>query len=294
MGLDAKIMLPILYVPLAIFNPEQRRRHAGRERQPYDSRNERIRIKMPYSIALAGKGGTGKTTLAGLLIKYLISKEKSPVLAVDADSNANLNEVLGIPLTDTLGQAREEMKKGKVPSGMTKDVFMSMRLEQAIAEADGFDLVVMGQPEGAGCYCAANSLLVRFLDRLTGNYPYLVMDNEAGMEHISRLTTRNIDVLLLVSDTSRRSIQAACRIDKLARDLNIGVSESYLVVNQTKNGVSQVALDLIAAEGITLAGTIPEDETIYDYDLAGRPTIEMPDNAASIQAAFDIFDKIIR
>ncbi|MBW2367744.1 MAG: AAA family ATPase [Deltaproteobacteria bacterium] len=249
---------------------------------------------MPYSIALAGKGGTGKTTLAGLLIKYLISKEKSPVLAVDADSNANLNEVLGIPLTDTLGQAREEMKKGKVPSGMTKDVFMSMRLEQAIAEADGFDLVVMGQPEGAGCYCAANSLLVRFLDRLTGNYPYLVMDNEAGMEHISRLTTRNIDVLLLVSDTSRRSIQAACRIDKLARDLNIGVSESYLVVNQTKNGVSQVALDLIAAEGITLAGTIPEDETIYDYDLAGRPTIEMPDNAASIQAAFDIFDKIIR
>ena len=172
---------------------------------------------MPFSIALAGKGGTGKTTVAGLLIKYLVSKGKIPVLAVDADSNANLNEVLGMKVTDTLGQAREDMKKGQVPSGMTKDVFLSMRLEEAIVESDGFDLVVMGQPEGAGCYCAANSLLTRFLDQLTGNYPYMVMDNEAGMEHISRLTTHNVDILLLVSDTSRRSLQAAARIHQLSK-----------------------------------------------------------------------------
>ena len=145
---------------------------------------------MPFSIALAGKGGTGKTTLAGMLIKYLVQKNKTPVLAVDADCNANLNDVLGLKITDTLGNAREEMKRGDVPSGMTKDIFMEMKLEQAVIEADGFDLIVLGQPEGAGCYCAANTLLTGFLERLQNNYPYIVMDNEAGMEHISRLTPK--------------------------------------------------------------------------------------------------------
>ena len=159
---------------------------------------------MTYSIALAGKGGVGKTTVAGMLIKYLVARGKTPILAVDADCNANLNEVLGLEVHDTLGQAREDMKKGKVPSGMTKDIFMSMRLEQAVAEEEGFDLVVMGTPEGAGCYCAANSLLAGFLEKLVNNYSYVVMDNEAGMEHISRLTTNNVDILLIVSDTSRR------------------------------------------------------------------------------------------
>lgn len=249
---------------------------------------------MPFSIALAGKGGTGKTTLAGLLIKYLVSKDKTPVLAVDADSNANLNEVLGMKVTDTLGQAREDMKKGQVPDGMTKDVFMSMRLEEAIVESDGFDLVVMGQPEGAGCYCAANSLLAGFLDRLTGNYPYMVMDNEAGMEHISRLTTHNVDVLLLVSDTSRRSLQAAIRINQLSKSLNIGVGNSYLVVNQAKNGLSEEVLDLIASEDLTLAGSIPDDTAIYDFDFQGRPTIDIPVQSPSLKAAFDIFDKIFQ
>ena len=191
---------------------------------------------MPFSIALAGKGGTGKTTLAGLLIKYLVKKGKEPILAVDADSNANLNEVLGLNINDTLGDAREDMKKGNVPSGMTKDVFISMKLEQSIVEADGFDLVIMGQPEGKGCYCAANTLLTGFLEKLTDNYPYIVMDNEAGMEHISRLTTKNVDILLIVSDSSRRGLQAAVRIEALAKCLNIVVGKSYLVINQTKEG----------------------------------------------------------
>ncbi len=248
---------------------------------------------MPFSIALAGKGGVGKTTLAGLLVKYLVLQGKTPVLAVDADSNANFNEVLGIEVTDTLGQAREEMKNGKVPPGMTKDVFMAMRLEEAIVEAEGFDLLVMGQPEGAGCYCAANNLLSRFLERLTGNYPYLVMDNEAGMEHISRLTTHNVDVLLLVSDTARRSLQAAARINQLAKDLRIGVGKSYLVVNQAKNGLSREVLDYIASENLTLAGTIPDDDTIYTYDFQGRPTMDLPPDNASLRAAFEIFEKIL-
>ncbi len=248
---------------------------------------------MAYSIALSGKGGTGKTTVAGMLIKYLIKTGRKPVLAVDADSNANLNEVLGLKFTDTLGNSREEMKKGKVPSGMTKDVFMEMKLEQAIVESEGYDLVVMGQPEGPGCYCAANTLLTGFLERLTDNYPYIVMDNEAGMEHISRLTTKNVDVLLVISDTSRRGIQAAVRINDLAKNLNIGVARSYLIINQVKEAPPAAMLQLVADAGLELAGTITEDPTIYEFDLNGRPTIDIPENSPSVQQAFGIFEKIL-
>ena len=248
---------------------------------------------MPFSIALAGKGGTGKTTLAGLLIKYLVKTDRTPILAVDADSNANLNEVCGLEVTDTLGNAREEMRKGIVPSGMTKDIFMNMKLQQAVVEDDGFDLIVMGRPEGPGCYCAANTLLTGFLEKLTGNYPYIVMDNEAGMEHISRLTTNNVDILLITSDTSRRALQAAIRINDLAKDLNIGVSKSYLIINQVKETPSDTILNIIKEKGLELAGTIPEDNEVYEYDLNGRLTIELPEDNTAVLAAYEIFDKII-
>jgi CO dehydrogenase maturation factor len=185
------------------------------------------------------------------------------------------------------------MKKGVVPGGMTKDVFMSMKLQQAIVEAKGFDLIVMGQPEGSGCYCAANSLLIAFLDKLIYNYPYIVMDNEAGMEHISRLTTRNVDVLLMVSDTSRRSILSAIRIDQLARELRIGVSKSYLIINQVKEALSPEIIQIVKDAGIALAGTIPEDSDIYAYDLNGQATVAIPAGNAAVQAAYGIFDAII-
>jgi len=249
---------------------------------------------MSFSIALAGKGGTGKTTLAGLLIKYLVKTGKTPILAVDADCNANFNEVLGLEFSETLGNAREEMKKGIVPGGMTKDIFMSMKLEQAIVESQGYDLVVMGQPEGPGCYCAANTLLTGFLEKLTHNYPYIVMDNEAGMEHISRLTTSNPDILLVISDTSRRGIQAAVRINELAKNLNIGVGKSYLIINQTKNGLPEAVSNILNDGDLELAGTIPLDDTIYEYDLNGQPTIEMSEDSVSVKAAFKIFEKIIK
>jgi len=201
--------------------------------------------------------------------------------------------VLGVAVGDTLGNAREDMRKGNVPSGMTKDVFMSMKLEQAVAESEGFDLIVMGRPEGAGCYCAANSLLASFLEKLVDNYPYIVMDNEAGMEHVSRLTTKNVNVLLLVSDPSRRGLQAALRIDELARELNIGVGKSYIVINQVKEPPSAGVLKMIADAGVELVGTVPEDETVYDFDYRGRPTIQMPETSPCVQAAFAIFDRIV-
>ncbi len=248
---------------------------------------------MSLSIALAGKGGTGKTTVSGMLIKYLVKSGKTPILAVDADCNANLNEVLGLEVSDTLGNAREEMKKGDVPSGMTKDIFISMKLEQAVIESDGYDLIVMGQPEGSGCYCAANTLLTGFLEKLSGNYPYIVMDNEAGMEHISRLTTSNVDILLTVSDTSRRGLQAAIRINQLAKDLNIGVGKSYLIINQVREEPSDIVLNMIKEENLELAGTIPEDDAVYEFDLNGKPTIDIPNDNKAVQAAFQIFDRIV-
>lgn len=248
---------------------------------------------MPVSIAMAGKGGTGKTTVSGMLIKYLVSRGKTPVLAVDADANANLNEILGLEVAETIGNAREEMKKGIVPGGMTKDVFMSMKMEQAVIEQEGFDLLVMGQPEGAGCYCAANTLLTGFLERLSDNYPYLVMDNEAGMEHLSRLTTKNVDVLLIVTDTSRRGLQAGLRIHKLARDLKIGVGKCYIIINQAKSDPAEVVMEMIDRNGLELAGVIPEDEQVYEFDLNGRPTIDIDEENPALTAAYSIFDKII-
>jgi CO dehydrogenase maturation factor len=248
---------------------------------------------MPFSIALAGKGGCGKTTLAGMLVRYLVTNSKTPVLAVDADCNANLNEVLGLEVRDTLGNAREDMKKGDVPSGMTKDIFMEMKLEEAVAEAQGFDLIVMGQPEGAGCYCAANTLLTNFLERLQDNYPFIVMDNEAGMEHISRLTTKNVDVLLIISDPSRRGLQAAVRINELAKCLNIGVGKSYVVINMAKEAPSQKAIQMIEDAHLELIGTVPDDDLIYEYDFKGLPTFDIPEDSKSVRAAFEIFNKIM-
>jgi CO dehydrogenase maturation factor len=248
---------------------------------------------MTYSIALAGKGGTGKTTIAGLLIRYLVENDKLPVLAVDADSNANLNEVLGLHVEETLGDAREEMKRG-VATGITKDVFMEMKLEQAVVESTGYDLIVMGRPEGAGCYCAANTLLTNYLDRLINNYAYVVMDNEAGMEHISRLTTNNIDLLIVVSDPTRRGIQSAARIFELTQELGLHIDQKVLIVNQAKDGQMDSIRKAIETYDLNLTGLIPEDEQVRDFDLDGKPTTDLGPDSKALQAAYAVFDRILR
>ena len=247
---------------------------------------------MPFSIGLAGKGGTGKTTIAGLLVKYLVEKGKTPVLAVDADSNANFNEVLGLKVEDTLGDAREEMKKG-VATGMTKDVFMEMKLEQAVVEAEGYDLIVMGRPEGSGCYCAANTLLTQYLSRLIDNYESVVIDNEAGMEHISRLTTNNIDILLIISDSSRRGILSAARISELTEELGVRIGKKMFIINQVIDEKKDDLIKVAEEFGLKVAGIIPEDKEVRDFDLKGIPTIKLENESESIKAAYKIFDSIL-
>ena len=247
---------------------------------------------MSYSIGLAGKGGTGKTTIAGLLIKYLIEKRKTPILAVDADANANLNEVLGLEVEETLGDAREDMKKG-ASNGMTKDVFMEMKLQESVVESSGFDLIVMGRPEGSGCYCAANTLLTQYLEKLIDNYAYVVVDNEAGMEHISRLTTNDIDILLVVSDPTRRGIQAAARIVELTNSLGLNIAKRLLIVNQSRPGQNEAVEKAVREYGLDLVGSVPEDPDVREFDLNGRPTVELGKESRAVKAVYEIFAKII-
>ena len=248
---------------------------------------------MTYSIALAGKGGTGKTTMAGMLVKYLVETGKTPVLAVDADANANLNEVLGLQASQTLGDAREEMKTGVSP-GMTKDIFMEMKLQEAIIETSGFDLIVMGRPEGAGCYCAANTLLTQSLERLIDNYSFVVIDNEAGMEHISRLTTNDIDILLVVSDPTRRGLQAAHRIVELTDNLALNIGRKLVIVNRLRDGQIESLDQALDEYKLELVGVVPEDREVQKFDLNGRPTIELKKENEAVKAAYEIFDKMLQ
>lgn len=247
---------------------------------------------MSFTIAVTGKGGVGKTTVSGLLVRYLVDAGLAPVLAVDADSNTNLHEVLGLSMDNTLGDAREEMKKGQ-SLGMTKDRFIEMRVNQCLVESDGFDLVAMGRPEGSGCYCAANNLLTSCMDALANNYRYVVVDNEAGMEHISRITTQHIDLLLIISDPSKRSLTAGKRIQELAREMGILKGPSHLILSMVRGEAPPDLLTAVEDFSLNLAGILPDDETLSSYDLSGKPTSTLPADNPVVCSAFSIFKEII-
>ncbi len=248
---------------------------------------------MSFTIAVSGKGGTGKTTLAGMIIRYLLDKGRGPILAVDADANSNLNEVLGVDIRATIGEAREVMKQD-VPTGMTKDIWFEYKVQEALTEAKGFDLIAMGRPEGPGCYCAANTLARKCLDLLSGNYPYIVIDNEAGMEHFSRLTTRDVDLLFILSDPSRRGILTASRIRDLIHELNLRIAVDVLVINRVQGELDPEIQGEIERQNLRLAGTIPVDEQVYRYDLEGKPTFQLSAESKAVQAARRIFDEYIQ
>ena len=228
-----------------------------------------------------------------MILRYLLDRGSGPILAVDADSNSNLNEVLGVEVRATIGDAREMMKKD-VPTGMTKDIWFEYKVQEALIENRGFDLIAMGRPEGPGCYCAANTLARKCLDLLTGNYRYIVIDNEAGMEHFSRLTTRDVDLLFIVSDSSRRSILTAARIRDLIHDLDLRIVREVLVVNRAQGELPADALGEIQRQNLELGGTIPVDEAIYQFDLDGKPTFQLPRESKAVQAARRIFEAYIQ
>ena len=237
----------------------------------------------PHTIAVAGKGGVGKTTTCGMLIDYLCKKGKGPVLVVDADANSNLNEVLGVELETSLGQIREEMAQAElkktIPAGMTKGDYAEMKFSQALIEEDDFDMLVMGRTQGEGCYCFVNSMLKRQMDKYVPNYTYVVMDNEAGLEHVARGTLPHVDTMLLISDCSRRGIQAVARIAEMIGQLEIKPGRLGLIVNRAPEGkLDPGVLAEIEKHGLDLLGVLPQDEAVYRCDCDGDPSSKLPDS----------------
>ena len=238
-------------------------------------------MAMPYTIAVAGKGGVGKTTTCGMIIDYLCSKKNGPVLVVDADANANLNEVLGVEVETSLGAIREEMAnaelKGTIPAGMTKADYADFKFASAIIEEDDFDMLVMGRTQGKGCYCYVNGVLKTQVDKYAKNYKYIVMDNEAGLEHVARGTLPRVDMMLLVSDCSRRGVQAAARVAEIVEEMNLQPGLMGLIVNRAPDGVLDDGVKAeIEKHGLNLLGVLPQDESVYRCDCDGEPSAKLP------------------
>ena len=250
---------------------------------------------MTKVIALAGKGGTGKTTTSALLLKYLVARKMTPVLAVDADANANLNELVGLNVQTTLGEIRKELK-GDMPTGMSRDQYMEMKIHQALIEETGFDLMVMGQPDGPGCYCAANQYLAMTMDKLAENYEYIIVDNEAGMEHLSRMNLRSIDYLFIVSDPSARGIMTARRIADITGPLKLEIKHQYLLVNRVPDPVPpalQAKIDEAVAEAdMDLAGIVSSSDDLIDQELSGASYLELAEDCKVIEQVFAVFDAV--
>jgi len=235
---------------------------------------------MTITIAVAGKGGTGKTTLAALLIRYLVVHRLGRVLAVDADPSSNLHLVLGMPLTKTVGELREAVRDD-APAGMSRWEWLDYAVRMCVEEGDNLDLLARGRPEGPGCYCAPNHMLRSLLDGIYATYDFVVMDNEAGMEHLSRRTTRDVDHLLLISDASPRALAAAEAMLALSRHLNINVRHTCLVLNRVAGSELPATVSARIAEmNIPLLATIPYDPLLVDFDSSDRSLMELPDDAA--------------
>ena len=247
---------------------------------------------MTKTIAIAGKGGVGKTSISALLIKLLSAK--GSVLAIDGDPSSNLHMALGLPLEQTIGGIREGMldQKAVGKSGIPKPDYLELKVREALVESEGIDLLAMGRPEGPGCYCAANNWLRGSIDRLAGNYAFVVIDNEAGMEHISRQTTRNVDILLLVSDPSIRGITAAVRMKDLIGELRSRVGRICLVVNRVRGGVPPQIKKIIDEAGIELIAAIVEDPDILDLEVRGAPLIDLPADSPLRKGVADIATKL--
>jgi CO dehydrogenase maturation factor len=250
---------------------------------------------LSYSIAVAGKGGSGKTTVAGLVIRYLKKNGLGPTLAVDADPNANLGESLGLNVRQTIGGiiATFNEEKINIPPGMTKEAYLEIKLNGAMVESKGLDLVVMGRGEGPDCYCYPNLLLRKFMDSMSNSYQYIVMDNEAGMEHLSRRTTQNIDELLLVSNHSVKGVRTIARLRELVAELKLVVKRQSIIINMVPDGMDPHVREEMARLGMEPTAIIPLDDTISEYDMAMKPLLEWPEGRAA-GAVDTLMDELLK
>ncbi len=261
---------------------------------------------MTITIALAGKGGSGKTTVAAMIVKYLIQKQSAPILAIDADPSANLNMVLGVDLDWTVGEIREDMLKqvqssvtaggaasGSIAGGMSKHDYLDYEIRGSLIESDRFDLIAMGRSEGPGCYCAVNHNLRDILDTLSHNYPYVVMDNEAGMEHLSRRTTQDVQHLFIISDPTHRGVVAAERIVDLKDELEINIENAYLILNRVPGEIPPPLQERIDAIKVPFLGTIPADDEVMKFDYNGTPLLELKDDSPVYQAVAAMLDQTL-
>jgi len=249
---------------------------------------------MTIQIAVAGKGGTGKTSFCALMIKYLIEKGKKPVLAVDADANANLNEALGLEIeNETVSELIAKTKDLKgIPEGMSQETYIEYRLNASLSEGKDVDLLVMGGPDGPGCYCFPNNLLRKYLDNLSKGYAYIVIDNEAGLEHISRRTTRDVDYLFVISDNSARSIRSAGRVNQLIKQMKVKIKNVYLIITRaTEEDIENLKEEIEKTE-LNFLGVIPSDPMITEFDIKGKPLFELPNDSPAIKGVYDILDKV--
>lgn len=247
-------------------------------------------------IAVSGKGGTGKTLVSSLLIKAL-SDTKQDILAIDADPDSNLPEALGVDVHKTVGDVREELKedtaKGRIPTGMNKWDILDYKIMESIIETPNFDLLVMGRPEGSGCYCAVNNMLRRIIENLSSNYDAIIIDTEAGLEHLSRRTTQNVDIMLVVTDKSKRGILTAQRIGQLAKELDINFKKLYLILNRVITENEDEVLQKAKETGLDMVGVIYEDDEVTKFDMEGRPLVELPDESNTVKAVSGILARIL-
>jgi CO dehydrogenase maturation factor len=245
---------------------------------------------------MAGKGGVGKTTVSALIVRYFTRHVKDPVLAIDSDPNSNLGETLGMTIEKTVGDIREDFMRDPqgVPSGMDKVLYLEMLMNQVLIENKNFDLLVMGRQEGQGCYCMVNNILNRFADELETNYKYMLVDNEAGMEHLSRRTSGKVDTLLMVTDYALRGLRAVGRINGLLDDLKLDVREKGLIVNRAPKQLNQAFLDEVEQIGVPLLCTIPQDDNLLEFDMERRSMLELPDDSPAVLAVNDLMEKVLK
>lgn len=252
---------------------------------------------MTETLAVVGKGGTGKTTFAALTIKYLLEAGLTPILAIDADPSSNLNMALGMDIGETVGQIREDTRDqvtgGTFQPGISKPDWFQYQVEECLVEGEHLDLLAMGRPEGPGCYCAANHMLRAAIDRLGDSYRSVVIDNEAGMEHISRQTTRDVDWLFILSDTSQRGLMAAEYIVRLVDSLGTRIGHSGLVLNRVDGEVAPAVAERVAGLGVPLLGMLPQDPEITRQDEEGRPLVALDETSAIYPAVKAILENCL-